>query len=144
MKLRVVWIGKTKDAHLTKLIDDYSIRIKRFLPLDIVELKDTRSEEEKILAALDPADRVVILDEKGKAWTSGDFAGFVSRHMNEDPRRLTFVIGGHAGLGDAIKKRADAAWALSPLTFTHDIARMLLLEQLYRALATIHNHPYPR
>ena len=144
MKLRVVWIGKTKDAHLAKLIDDYSARIKRFLPLDIVELRDTRSEEEKILAALNPSDRVVILDEKGKAWTSADFAGFVSKHMNEDPRRLTFVIGGHAGLGGAIKKRADAAWSLSPLTFTHDIARMVLLEQLYRALATIHNHPYPR
>jgi 23S rRNA (pseudouridine1915-N3)-methyltransferase len=144
MKLRVVWIGKTKDPNLAGLIADFVSRIKRFLPIEITELKDTRAEEERILAALDSSDRVVILDEKGKNWSSADLAAFVGKHMNEDPRRLTFVIGGHVGLADAVKKRADQAWSLSPLTFTHDMARMILLEQIYRALTMIHNHPYPR
>jgi 23S rRNA (pseudouridine1915-N3)-methyltransferase len=143
MKLRVVWIGKTKDPSLAELIADFASRIKRFLPVEITELKDTKAETEKILAALDAGDRVVILDEKGKEWTSAEFAKFVGKHMNEDSRRLTFVIGGHAGLGEAVKKRADQAWSLSRLTVTHDMARMILLEQIYRALTMIHNHPYP-
>src|SRR5687768_11183334 len=124
MKLRVVWIGKTKDPNLAELIADFVSRIRKFLPIEITELKDTRAEAQKILAALDASDRVVILDEKGKEWTSAQFATFVGKHMNEDPRRLTFVIGGHAGLDESVKKRADVAWALSPLTVTHDMARM--------------------
>jgi 23S rRNA (pseudouridine1915-N3)-methyltransferase len=144
MKLRVVWIGKTKDPDLAALIAGFASRINRFLPIEITELKDTRSETERILAALDPSDRVVILDEKGKCWSSVQLAAFVGKHMNEDPRRLTFVIGGHAGFGEAVRKRADLTWSLSPLTFTHDMARMIVLEQIYRALTIIHNYPYPR
>jgi 23S rRNA (pseudouridine1915-N3)-methyltransferase len=144
MKLRVVWVGKTKDANLANLIADFSKRIKRFLPLEITELKDSRDDAEKILAALDASDRVIVLDEKGAAWTSAQLAKFVGKHMNEDARRLTFVIGGHQGLADSVKKRAEYMWSLSPLTFTHDMIRMMMLEQIYRALTMIHNHPYPR
>src|SRR5262245_44691350 len=103
MKLRVVWVGKTKDANLANVIADCSKRIKRFLPLEITELKDSRGDAEKILATLDASDRVIVLDEKGAAWTSAQLAKFVGKHMNEDARRLTFVIGGHQGLADSIK-----------------------------------------
>jgi 23S rRNA (pseudouridine1915-N3)-methyltransferase len=139
MKLRAVWVGRTKNPQLAKLCDDYLSRIKRFLPLEISEVK-----EGKLAAALDSSERVVVLDPKGKAWTSHQFARFVQQHMTSDPRRLTFVIGDYAGLPPEVKRRADEQWSLSPLTFTHDLTRLLLLEQLYRALSIIHNFPYSK
>jgi 23S rRNA (pseudouridine1915-N3)-methyltransferase len=135
MKLRVVWIGKTKDPSMAKLCADYTARIKHFLPLEIAEVKEPK---------LDPADRVVALDPKGKPWTSEGFAKFLEQHMTSDPRRLTFLIGDYSGLPEPIKKRADVLWSLSPLTFTHDLTRVLLLEQIYRALTIIKNLPYAR
>ncbi len=147
MKLRILWIGKTKDAGLSKISADYASRVERFLPLEIVELKDPKRPEEessKLLGATDPSDRVIALDPRGKSFTSEQFAAFVAKHMREDPRCLTFVVGGFNGLSDDVRRRADVMWSLSPLTFTHDLARVLLLEQLYRALSIIHNHPYSK
>ena len=147
MKLRIVWIGKTKDANLSALAKDYCARVQRFLPFDIVELKDpkqTSKEGPAILAALDSADRVVALDPGGTTWDSEQFARFLGRHLSDDPHRLTFVIGGFSGLPATVKQRADILWSLSPLTFTHDLTRVLLLEQIYRALSIIHNHPYSK
>jgi 23S rRNA (pseudouridine1915-N3)-methyltransferase len=148
MKLRVLWVGKTKNPQIAKLCADYASRIEHFLPLNIVEVKEPKSgmraEAEKILAALAESDRVVVLDPRGKAFTSEQFAKFVQQHMTSDPRRLTFVIGGYEGLADSVKSRADVQWSLSPLTFTHDLTRVVLLEQLYRALSIIHNLPYAR
>ncbi|HET9129846.1 MAG TPA: 23S rRNA (pseudouridine(1915)-N(3))-methyltransferase RlmH, partial [Terriglobia bacterium] len=66
------------------------------------------------------------------------------KHLNEDHRRLTFVIGGFGGTAESVQKRADRKWSLSPLTFTHDMTRVLVLEQLYRALAILNNHPYSK
>ena len=140
MKLRVVWVGKTKNPQLTKLCEDYIGRIRHFLPVEIAEVKD----EAKLVAALDPSDRVIALDPKGKAWTSDQFAEFLQQHMTADSRRLTFVIGDYAGLLPTVKKRADIQWSLSPLTFTHDLTRVLLLEQIYRALSIIRNFPYAK
>ena len=139
MKLRIIWVGKTKNPHITQLSTDYADRIKHFLPLEIAEVK-----EQKIMAALDAPDRVVVLDPNGKSWTSAQVAKFLQQHMTSDPRRLTFVIGDFAGLSPEIKKRADVQWSLSTLTFTHELARVLLLEQLYRALSIIHNLPYSK
>ena len=139
MKLRIVWVGKTKNPQQAKLCEDYIGRIRHFLRLEIAEVK-----EAKLLAALDSSDRVVVLDPKGKSWTSEQFAKFVQQHMTTDPRSLTFVIGDFAGLPPEVKKRADVQWALSPLTFTHDLTRVLLLEQIYRALSIIHNFPYSK
>ena len=139
MKLRIVWVGETKNPHISSLSTDYADRIRHFLPLEISEVK-----EEKLSSALEKSDRVVVLDPKGKPWTSGQVAEFVQQHMTSDPRRLTFVIGDFAGLPPELKKRADVQWALSPLTFTHELARVLLLEQLYRALTIIHNLPYSK
>ena len=148
MKLRVVWVGKTKSPQLVQLCSDYISRIEHFLPLSIVEVKDPEggvdAQAGKILAALDASDRVVVLDPKGKSWSSQQLAGFVQTHMNSDSRRLTFVIGGHLGLSEKVKKHADIQWSLSPLTFTHDLTRVILLEQLYRALTIIRNLPYSK
>ena len=139
MKLRVIWVGKTKNPHVAKLCADYAERIKHFLPLEIADVK-----EAKLNAALDGSDRVLVLDPKGTPWTSDQFAKFIQKHMTSDPCRLTFVIGDYAGLPPNVKKRADVQWSLSPLTFTHDLTRVLLLEQIYRALSIIHNFPYAK
>jgi 23S rRNA (pseudouridine1915-N3)-methyltransferase len=148
MKLRVLWVGKTKNAQLAKLCTEYASRIEHFLPLNIAEVKEPkggmRAEGEKILAALGDSDRVVALDPKGRAWTSEQLAKFIQQHMTSDSRRLTFVIGGYEGLSNSVKTRADVQWSLSALTFTHDLTRVILLEQLYRALSIIHNLPYSR
>src|SRR5262245_10597644 len=152
MKLRVLWIGKTRDAHLNFLINDYIARIRRFLSIEVVETKEVRVDEskrlraegEKLLSAIDSADRLILLDPAGKTWTSPQFAQFVGKHMREDARRLTFVIGGFSGVSDDVTRRADVRWSLTPLTFTHDLCRVLVLEQLYRALTIIHNHPYSK
>ena len=139
MKLRVVWVGKTKDPQLAKLCADYIGRIQHFLPLEIAEVK-----HEKLAVALDASERVVVLDPKGKSWTSDQFAKFLQEHMTSNPLRLTFVIGDYGGLPPEVKKRADLQWSFSPLTFTHDLTRVLLLEQIYRALSIIHNFPYAK
>jgi len=135
MKLRVVWIGKTKDPSMAKLCSDYTARIQHFLPIEIAEVKQPK---------FDPSDRLVALDPGGKSWTSEGFAKFLQQHMTSDPRRLTFIIGDYEGLSETVKGRADVLWSLSPLTFTHDLTRVLLLEQIYRALTIIKNLPYAR
>ena len=135
MKLRVVWTGKTKDPSMAKLCADYVARIRHFLPIEIAEVKELK---------LDPSDRIVALDPNGKSWTSEGFAAFLQQHMTSDPRRLTFLIGDYSGLSESVRKRADVLWSLSPLTFTHDLTRVLLLEQIYRALSIIHNFPYSK
>src|SRR5262249_5898698 len=109
--------------------------IKHFLPLDISEVKEFK---------LEPSDRIVALDPKGKSWTSEGFAKFLQQHMTSDPRRLTFVIGDYDGLPEPVKKRADVLWSISPLTLTHDLTRVFLLEQIYRALTIIKNLPYSK
>jgi 23S rRNA (pseudouridine1915-N3)-methyltransferase len=135
MKLRVVWIGKTKDPSMAKLCSDYTARIRHFLPIEIAEVKQPK---------FDLSDRLVALDPRGKSWTSAGFAKFLQQHMTSDPRRLTFIIGDYEGLSETAKERADVLWSLSPLTFTHDLTRVLLLEQIYRALTIIKNLPYAR
>lgn len=153
MKLRIVWIGKTKDPGLAQLTTELVERSRRFVAVEVAELKDPKAkdphrqliqEEERLLAALDTDDRVVVLDAAGTTWSSPQFASFLGKHLRGDPRRLTFVIGGYGGLGDRVRARAERAWSLSPLTFTHELARVLVAEQIYRALCILNNHPYAK
>jgi 23S rRNA (pseudouridine1915-N3)-methyltransferase len=153
MKLRVVWIGKTRSRELSALIDDFLERLRRFVPAEIMEIRDPRTgndkrqlaaEEERLLAALDSDDRVVVLDAGGQAWSSQQLAQFVGKHLGSDPRRLTFVIGGYGGMTEKVKARAERKWSLSPLTFTHEMTRLIVVEQLYRAMCILKNHPYSK
>ena len=153
MKLRVIWVGKTKDPNLARLAADFAARVRRFLPLEITELKDSKTADDSrrvqdegraMLATMDASDRVIALDAGGQLWSSREFAAFLGKHLRHEPRRLTFVIGGYAGIAESVRKRAERTWSLSPLTFTHDMTRVVLLEQLYRALAALHNHPYSK
>jgi 23S rRNA (pseudouridine1915-N3)-methyltransferase len=153
LKLRVIWVGRTRDDGLAGIARDLVARIGRFVPIEVTELKDPKTgndqrqlaaEAEKLLAALDSTDRVVVLDAVGEMWSSEQFSKFVGSHLRSDSRRLTFIIGGYGGLADAVKKRADKSWSLSRLTFTHEMTRVLVLEQLYRAMAILKNHPYSK
>jgi 23S rRNA (pseudouridine1915-N3)-methyltransferase len=153
MKLRVVWLGKTRDPHLASLAKDFAARIEHSIPIEITELKDVKTgegerrlqdEAARILGTLDGSDRVILLDAGGPMWSSSQLSDFLGKHMNEEQRRLTFVIGGFGGTAESVRKRADRKWSLSPLTFTHDMTRVLVLEQLYRALAILNNHPYSK
>jgi 23S rRNA (pseudouridine1915-N3)-methyltransferase len=102
------------------------------------------AESDRIAARIAPTDFVVALDERGQGKTSAWIGSLIEKHMQEGARDLVFVVGGPAGLSDAIRKRADLAWSLSNLTLSHDLARTVLLEQIYRALALIRNLPYAR
>jgi 23S rRNA (pseudouridine1915-N3)-methyltransferase len=153
MKVRVVWIGKTRSKELSTLIEDFVERLRRFVTIDITEIRDPKAgddqrqmaaEEERLLAALDSNDRVVVLDVAGQSWSSPQLAQFLSKHLGNDPRRLTFVIGGYGGLSKDLKARAELKWSLSPLTFTHEMTRVLVVEQLYRAMCILNNHPYSK
>ena len=153
MKLRIVWIGKTRSKELSALIDDFLQRLRRFVAVEVTEIRDPKAgddrrqlaaEEERLLDALDSDDRVLALDAAGQSWTSPQLAQFVGKHLGNDPRRLTFVIGGYGGMSDNVKARAERKWSLSPLTFTHEMTRVLVLEQLYRALCILNNHPYSK
>jgi 23S rRNA (pseudouridine1915-N3)-methyltransferase len=149
LKLRVVWIGKTRSRELSALIIDFLDRLRRFVSIDITEIRDPKAGDDRrqISAeegALDSNDRVVVLDAAGRSWTSQQLAQFVGKHLGSDPRRLTFVIGGYGGMSEVVKARAEVKLSLSPLTFTHEMTRFLIVEQLYRAMCILKNHPYSK
>ena len=153
MKLRVIWTGKTRNRELAVVLAGYADRIGHFIGFDIVELKEPRTtddakritgEAEKILARIGSTDHVVALDDGGQPHTSSKLAEFVENHMKDGQRDLVFVVGGPAGLSTRITERANLLLSLSPLTFSHDLARTVLLEQIYRALTIIRNVPYAR
>ena len=153
MKIRVVWAGKTKNANLSAVCIDMADRIRHLSSFEISELKEARRSGDKqrieaegrtILGGIARNDYVVALDTEGRSYSSESFAGFVGKHMAENPRDLVFVVGGPAGLSHKVRARADLTWSFSKLTFSHDLARAILMEQIYRALSMINNLPYAR
>ncbi len=153
MRLHFVWIGKTRDRYCAALIDDYLERIKRFAPCEVSELKEQRgggekrviaAESEKLIAAVERDDLVVLLDENGREFSSPQMADFIGKQQQAGTKRLAFVIGGFAGVSDEVKKRADVQLALSRLTLTHELARVVLTEQIYRAFTLLAGLPYHR
>lgn len=142
--IRILAVGKLKDARLAELADDFARRIRPWSDLEIVELKDQGPEREAaaMLARLGPATGhglTIALDERGATASSRELSTLLGAHGS-----LTFLIGGPDGLGPAARARADRVLSLSPLTFTHETARFLLLEQIYRGLAILRGHPYHR
>lgn len=138
--IRLLVVGKLKNPSLSALCADFAQRITRWAQIEIVELKDQDPvrEAEAMLAKLG-AGPVHALDERGDAICSRRFAKLLAAHGSP-----TFLIGGPDGLGDAARARADRLLSLSPMTFTHETARYLLLEQIYRGLAIDRGHPYHR
>ncbi len=152
MKLHFVWIGKTKDRSCTALIDEYLKRLARFASYEISELKDANGSAEatrvrqmesvKLLAAVERDDFVVLLDETGEQMSSVQVAELIKAKQQQGCKRVAFLIGGFAGVSAEVKKRAQLKLALSRMTLTHEFARVLLTEQLYRAYTLIAGVPY--
>jgi len=141
MDIKILAVGKIKDRPYLQKIEEYADRIRHDAKLAIVEIRDAdpESEAEKILdhCRREHAE-VYALDERGELLTSHEFA----RTISAVQRRMIFVIGGPDGLSDRVKKSARACIALSPMTFTHEMARLLLVEQIYRAISIIKGRRY--
>lgn len=151
MRIRFIWVGKTRNEPLRCLVEDFLARLKRFVKCEITELRESAAADERagsadeskrILAAL-PADAVqVLLDLEGRQWSSAELAAQVENWQNGGVREVVFVIGGPAGVTDELRRQVSVKWSLSRLTLTHEMARVVLLEQLYRAYAILHGLPY--
>lgn len=151
MRLHFVWIGKTRDRRWATLLEEYLKRIERFIPYELSELKEYSgtavdralvAEGEKILAAVERDDFVILLDERGREYSSTEFAGFINAKQENGIKRLAFIIGGFTGVSDAVKVKADVQISLSKMTMTHEMARVILTEQIYRAFTLIAGLPY--
>jgi 23S rRNA (pseudouridine1915-N3)-methyltransferase len=153
MKLGLLWIGKTKDRRLAELIDDYLHRLSKYAKYDVRQLREARSnaraavleaEAEQILSAIGSDVYKVVLDERGEQLSSQTLARTLEQWQIKGMREVAFIIGGHYGLAEHVKQSADKIWSLSSLTLTHEMARLVLVEQLYRAYTIIHGHPYQK
>ena len=151
MKLTLLWVGKTKNRSLHSLIEDYWKRLSHFCELSLIEIRSIQEDDpnrlvtregEKFLAKIQPEDFLVLLDPQGKSYTSEEFSNLVSTYRDRSLARMVFVIGGASGVSPAVRKRANLLVSLSRMTFNHDMVRLFLLEQVYRAFTLIHRIPY--
>lgn len=154
MKTTLLMTGRTVEPHFIAAIDDYVKRVKHYLTFTtevVPELKNTRSlsaeqqkekEGELILKALQPGDVVILLDERGKEMRSVEFAAYMRHKMNTVNKRLVFVIGGPYGFSPPIYEAAHDKISLSRMTFSHQMVRLVFVEQLYRAMTILHGSPY--
>ena len=150
MNFRFVWVGKTKNRSYLALQDDYLQRLSHFVKCELVEVKDSLPHEtkeiegERILGKLNQSPFVLLLDVKGRTLSSGELAKEVENWQNRGIKEVSFVIGGANGVSSAVVEKADNSLSLSILTFTHEMARVVLLEQLYRAFTIIRGFPYQK
>lgn len=154
MKTVLLVVGKTVEQHYVAAIADYVERVKHYIPFDmevIPELKNTKSlsmEQQKeregslIIKSLQPGDVVVLLDEKGKEFRSVEFASWMEGKLNTVRRRLVFVVGGPYGFSKSVYALANDKISLSKMTFSHQMIRLIFVEQLYRAMNILHGGPY--
>ena len=154
MKITLLTVGKTTDNNLIKLIDDYQNRLKYYIPFEIVvipELKNTKNlseseqmekEADLIQKQIENTDEIVLLDDKGKQFTSFGFSEFIEKKMLSSLKRTVFVVGGPYGFSERIYKRANSKVSLSAMTFSHQMVRLLFVEQLYRAMTILKGEPY--
>jgi 23S rRNA (pseudouridine1915-N3)-methyltransferase len=152
MRIRIIWTGKTRDARLRALIEDYAERISHFTRCEVTELREVGrtdktgidKESKRISDGLRPGSVTVLLDPDGTEWTSQQLAAQVQKWEGNGIKEVAFVVGGPNGVADDLKSRVDKRWSLSRLTLTHEMARVVLLEQLYRAYTIVHGLPYQK
>ena len=145
MKIVILSVGKEKDEVSNDLIRHFEIRLLRYLPLEwlYVPHEATKEKEgEKILGLLKKEDYVVLLDENGKDIKSESLAELIENRMVDSVRKMVFVIGGAYGVSSLVEERANYTWKLSSLVFPHMLVRVIVLEQLYRALTIIKGEKY--
>jgi len=140
VKLTVLALGKLRDAWVVEGCDEYRKRLRGKLPLDVVEVKDDRELERR----LPPRAKIWVLDERGRELSSDELAQSLRAAMNSGEQGIAFLVGGADGLPAPLVKRADFRWSLGRLTLPHRLARLILLEQLYRAVSIVRGEPYHR
>lgn len=154
MKLTLLVVGKTEADYLKKGIDLYVKRLTHYLPfrLEVIaalknnknlsEAQQKQREGELILSFLKQGDLLILLDEKGKQFSSVDFAAYLEKYMLQGVRHLVFAVGGPYGFSDGVYEQAVAKVSLSDMTFSHQMVRLLFVEQLYRAMTILKGEPY--
>lgn len=154
MKIVLLSLGKTDKDFYAKAIDIFRKRLSHYLPFDleiVPDVKNTKNLSEKeqknlegeaMLNQIQQGDYVVLLDDKGKQYSSVEFSRFIEKKSHSVPKRLVFVVGGPYGLSDEVYKRANEKLSLSRMTFTRQMARLVFVEQLYRAMTILNGEPY--
>ncbi|MDD2797455.1 MAG: 23S rRNA (pseudouridine(1915)-N(3))-methyltransferase RlmH [Bacteroidales bacterium] len=154
MKITLLVVGKTSEQYFIDAIDEYKNRLKHYIPFElevIPELKNTKSlseaqqkekEGELILKQVQAGDYLVLLDERGKEYSSMKFAEFIEKKTHSVSRRLIFVVGGPYGFSDKVYEAAQEKLSVSKMTFSHQMIRMIFVEQIYRAMTILNNEPY--
>jgi len=154
MKIKLLAIGKTDDKNLQTLIETYQNRLKHYINFqlevipDIKNVKNLSQQQQKekegelILKKLVPTDQLVLLDEKGKEFRSIEFSSFLQKKMNSGVKQIVIVIGGPYGFSETIYKKAQGKISLSKMTFSHQMIRLFVVEQIYRAFTILKNEPY--
>ena len=152
MNIKLIYISKNKSKNIEFLVEDYEKKINHFISYSSIGLKNKNKKSEKkliqksesnlILKNIKNNDLVILLDEKGKEFSTKDFSKFMSDKMMNRTKNIVFIIGGAYGFSSEFKKKFKLKIALSKLTFSHDMARLFFSEQLYRSLTIINNIPY--
>ncbi|WP_315030651.1 23S rRNA (pseudouridine(1915)-N(3))-methyltransferase RlmH [Capnocytophaga leadbetteri] len=154
MNIKLIAVGKTDNPALQQLINTYEKRLSYYINFDLQLLPDIKNnkslseeqqkikEGELILSYVEPSHHLILLDERGKEYTSIAFADELQKKMNTGIKQLTFVIGGPYGFSQAVYQRANSKLSLSKLTFSHQMIRLFFVEQLYRAFTILRNEPY--
>ena len=152
MKIRFIWPGKTKDEHLRALVNEYLKRLQRFVRCEVVETREgsgldpanIEKESRRLLEAIPVNSLVVLLDVHGREWSSQELAEELRRWENDAVKEVAIIIGGHDGTGAEVSARAQQRWLLTRLTLTHEMARVLAVEQVYRAYTINRGLPYQK
>lgn len=154
MKIKLLAIGKTDNENLIKLIDTYQNRLKHYVKFELQLLPDIKNvknlsekqqkekEGEILLKQLQPTDQLILLDEKGNDFRSKEFANYLQKKMNSGIKQLVFVIGGPYGFSNAVYQKAQGKVSFSKMTFSHQMIRLFVVEQIYRAFTILKNEPY--
>ncbi len=154
MKIKLLAIGKTDNNNLQQLIDVYQNRLKHYIKFDLEVIPDIKNsknlsenqqkekEGDLILKKIASTDALILLDEKGKEFRSKEFSQFLQKKMNSGIKQLVFVIGGPYGFSNAVYKKAQGKVSLSKMTFSHQMVRLFIVEQIYRGFTIIKNEPY--
>ncbi|MFY7938470.1 MAG: 23S rRNA (pseudouridine(1915)-N(3))-methyltransferase RlmH [Flavobacterium sp.] len=154
MNIKLIAIGKTDNKNLNVLIEEYTKRLGFYIKFDLEVIPDIKnvknlSESEQkikegqlILGKLAPTDQLILLDENGKEYTSVGFSDFLQKKMNSGIKTLVFVIGGPYGFSEEVYQKAQGKVALSQMTFSHQMVRLFVIEQIYRGFTILNNEPY--
>jgi 23S rRNA (pseudouridine1915-N3)-methyltransferase len=142
MRLKLVMLGKTRRPELRVIIDDYVKRISRYMPIEVTELRESQAALKNF--TFDQPSTIVLLDDLGKGLDSSAFAKWLGELRDRSTRQLIFVCGGAEGFPEDIRRQAQQKLSLSAMTYSHELARVMLAEQLYRAFAILAGSAYPK